>query len=127
METKHKTTEDIETLLKKREVILSNILKLAKKKDLPKQLIIDIIQNAYKKEMLSFLALAQIIAYIDKNYKPNERIKEIPTPAKPDGADSKNTGYSGHTVPSGLNREESEIEKDAETGGRLSSEVKNGN
>ena len=46
------------------------------------------------------------------------------TPAKPDGADSKNTGYGGHTVPSGLNREESEIEKDAETGGRLNSEVK---
>ena len=38
-------------------------------------------------------------------------------PAKPDGAGSKNTGYSGHTVPSGLNREESETEKDAETGG----------
>ena len=41
----------------------------------------------------------------------------LPTPAKPDGAGSKNTGYSGHTVPSGLNREESETEKDAETGG----------
>ena len=34
----------------------------------------------------------------------------LPTPAKPDGAGSKNTGYSGHTVPSGLNREESETD-----------------
>ena len=53
-----------------------------------------------------------------KNYRRLHNQKVLShTPAKPDGAGSKNTGYGGHTVPSGLNREESETDKESETGG----------
>ena len=55
-----------------------------------------------------------------KSYKIQVKEKILnPAPAKPDGAGSKNTGYGGHTVPSGLNREESETDKESETGGRF--------
>jgi hypothetical protein len=92
-----------------------------------------IIYNCYWRPVSKYVELEQAYIRTDNSwsnvsviwvFKKTKEIDSDSAPAKPDGAGSKNTGYGGHTVPSGLNREESETDKESETGGRLNSEVK---